>query len=332
MLHLHGVGHFHPENELTNAFFEELDIGTSDEWIVERTGIRSRRTVLPLGYIFETRNRDVRAASEAADYSTIELGRRAAAMAIERAGVDRSEIGLVIAGGSVPEYGTPAEACIVGDGLGISAPCLDMRSACTTFGAMLWSLSMMRPEKLPPYVLVVVSETVTRSVDYRDRASAVLWGDGAAAAVLSTAVPGRATIESTTFASDPGGHDKITVPWAGYFAQDGKAVQGFAVRTTSRLLAGLRDDLPEPEADRLIFVGHQANARMLGSVCRRCAIPDDRHLHNVERFGNTASAGSPSVLSEHWEEFRPGDLIGLVGVGAGLSWTSARIRFQDHRP
>ena len=99
MLYIHGVGHFHPENEITNQFLEELDIGTSDDWIMERTGIRSRRTVLDLGYIRETKNRDVRAVDDAALYSNVELGRRAAEEAIRRAGIDRSEIGMVVAGG-----------------------------------------------------------------------------------------------------------------------------------------------------------------------------------------------------------------------------------------
>ena len=119
MLYLHGVGHFHPDNELTNAFFEDLDIGTNQKWIVDRTGIHSRRTVLPLSYIKETRNQDVRAASEAADYTNAELGQRAAEMAIARAGICKQDIGLVVGGGSVPDYGTPAEACIAAERLDI---------------------------------------------------------------------------------------------------------------------------------------------------------------------------------------------------------------------
>src|SRR4030042_1700046 len=111
MLYLHGIGHFHPENEITNKFIDELDIGTSDEWIIERTGIRSRRTVLSLDFIRVTRNQDIRAATEAAVYTNTELGRRSAEMAITRAGIDRSEIGLVIGGGSAPALLSPVEAC-----------------------------------------------------------------------------------------------------------------------------------------------------------------------------------------------------------------------------
>ena len=97
-LHLHGLGHFHPENEITNHFLEELDIGTTDQWILERTGIRSRRTALSLDYIRETRNRDLRAATEASAWSTAQMGARAAEMALERAGVAREDVGLVLSG------------------------------------------------------------------------------------------------------------------------------------------------------------------------------------------------------------------------------------------
>ena len=109
-LNLLGMGHFHPGNEITNRFLEDLDIGTTDEWILERTGIRSRRTTLPLDYIRETRNRDPRAAIEAAEISNAEMGARAARMALERSGVDVSDVGLVIGGGCAPDTVTPAEA------------------------------------------------------------------------------------------------------------------------------------------------------------------------------------------------------------------------------
>jgi len=328
MLYLHGVGHFHPSTELTNLFFEDLDIGTSEEWILDRTGIRSRRTVLPLGYIVETKNRDVRAAAEVVEHSNADLGARAATMALARAGIGRGDIGLVIAGGSVPDFGTPAEACIIAHNLDIEAPGLDMRSACTSFGAILWNLSLMIPNKLPPYILVVVTETVTRSVDYGDRSSAILWGDGAAAAVVSTSVPGAATIENCTFNSKPKGHGKVVVPWAGYFAQEGQAVQGFAIRTTSKLLTSLQTHSRRPPVGRFFFIGHQANYRMLENVVRRCKIKEDDHLFNVVDYGNTATAGSPAVLSSHWESFNAGDQVAIVGVGAGFSFASSLIQFR----
>jgi len=328
MLHLHGVGHFHPENQITNGFLESLEIGTDDAWIMQRTGIRSRRTVLSLEYIRRTRNKDVRAAAEASDYTNAELGRRAAELAIARAGITRDAIGMVIGGGSVPETVTPAEACNIAAELELDVPAFDLRSACTSFGATLLLLSKMHEEKLPDYILCVVPETVTRAVDYSDRRSAVIWGDAAAAAVVSTKVPGRAQIACHTLASNPKGHEKVVVPWAGHFDQDGAAVQSFAIKTTVRLLRSLRDAYAEVDDERFHFIGHQANLRMLESVSKSCSIPESMHHHNVVEYGNTASAGSPSVLSARWDAFQPGDHVAIVGVGSGLTWTDSMIRFS----
>jgi 3-oxoacyl-[acyl-carrier-protein] synthase-3 len=129
MLSLHSLGHFNPENEVTNQFLQDLDIGTTDEWIVERVGIRSRRTVLPLDYIRTTRNRDPRMAVEAALYSNAEMGRRAAELAIARAGITKNDIGLIIAGGSTPDTASPAEACNIARALGMEIPAFDVNSA-----------------------------------------------------------------------------------------------------------------------------------------------------------------------------------------------------------
>jgi 3-oxoacyl-[acyl-carrier-protein] synthase-3 len=329
-LYLHGLGHFHPPNEITNRFLEELDIGTSDEWILERVGIRSRRTILDLDYIRTTRNRDLRAAAEASTHTTVELGAQAAEMAIRRAGIDRKDIGLLIAGGSVPESLTPADSAYIARRLDLSVPVFDVNSACTSFLVQIDLLSRMRPEALPDFVLLVVPESVTRVVNYNDRASAVLWGDGAAAAVLSTRIPGRAEILGARIASDPSGADKVVVPRLGYFAQDGRAVQMFAIRKTEAIYRELRDEFGV-EGRRLHFVGHQANLRMLQNVCQRCGIPPDRHHSNVEWYGNTAAASSASVISMRWEEWTEEDDVAVVGVGAGLTWAGYLLRFGGPR-
>ncbi len=149
-LYLHGLGHFHPENEITNAFLNELDIGTSEAWILERVGIRSRRTTLPLDYIRTTRNRDPRGAQEAALYTHAEAGRRAADMALERAGITAADVGMVIAGSSVTDTATPAEACNIARALGIEAPAFDVNSACTSFFAHLHLVALMRLRRCRP--------------------------------------------------------------------------------------------------------------------------------------------------------------------------------------
>jgi 3-oxoacyl-[acyl-carrier-protein] synthase III len=325
-LHVHGLGHFHPENQITNAFLESLDIGTSDEWIVERVGIRSRRTVLSLDYIRETRNRDSRGACEASVHSNAEMGARAAEMAIARAGIDKRDIGLVLAGSSAPDTVSPAEACTVASALGLEVPCFDVHSACTSFLAMLYVLSIARPEALPPFVLAVAAEGMTRTVDYTDRSSAVLWGDAAAAAIVSTRSPGRATIVGAALDSSPSGHAKVVVPRAGHFRQEGRTVQTFAIHKTVQCFQSLWNEFHD--AERFFhFVGHQANLRMLESVCRQCEIPPTRHHSNVEQYGNTAAAGAPSVISMAWERWSDHDDLALVGVGAGLTWGSGLVRF-----
>lgn len=326
-MNLLGLGHFNPDNEITNQFLEDLDIGTNDEWILERTGIRSRRTSLSLDYIRETRNADPRGAIEAAEISNAQMGARAAEMALARAGVGIEDVGLLLGGGCAPNTVSPAEACNIGRELGAQTACLDINSACSSFIAGVYMLSMMDPAKLPEIVLLVTAEPMTGTVHYDDRASAVLWGDGALAAVFSTKQRGRAELIGQTFVSDPSGNDKVVVPRLGHFAQEGRTVQTFAIRKTSDLYLATEKDLRD-NARNFHFVGHQANLRMLESVCRRCKIPKDLHHSNCEWFGNTAGASSGSVISAKWDEWTPNDDICVVGVGSGLSWGSYLMRFH----
>ncbi len=329
MLQIHGVGHFHPENVIDNAFLESLDIGTTDEWILERVGIRERRTVLSLDYIRATRNADPRAAYEASAYTNAQTAGRAARMALERSGLEPGDIGMVIAGGCSPQYLTPAESCIVAAELGIQAPAFDINSACSTFVAQLNFLGKMRPETLPDFILVVSAENNTRVVDYSDRATAVLWGDGSSAAVVSPRVPARAAVRRTTFGSDPAGWDNVVIPTSGFFAQDGPAVQRFAIRRTA---ATAEELLAKRDADLDVepwFIGHQANLTMLRSAASRAGVSDSRHLFNVDYFGNCGAAGAPGVLSQNWERFSAGDRLALVVVGAGLAWGGALLTFSD---
>ncbi len=316
-LHLLGIGHFHPENVVDNRFLEELDIGTSNAWIMERVGIRTRRTVLPLDYIRDTRNEDPRAARDVALYTNAGSGARAARMALERADVPPDAIGLVISGGCSPQYSTPAEACTIAAELGIAAPCFDLASACSSFAAQLHFLEGMRPDTLPDYILIVNVENTTRTINYNDRNTAVLWGDGSAAAVVSPRHPGRFVLGTSLLRSDPGNWKKVVIPSGGHFDQNGPAVQGFAIRKTGECVQDLRSTL---EREDFWFIGHQANLLMLQSVVARAGIVPDRHLSNVEDYGNCGAAGAPSVLSQNWDRFQPGEQILLAVVGAGLTW------------
>jgi 3-oxoacyl-[acyl-carrier-protein] synthase-3 len=325
-LFIHGLGHFHPENAIDNRFLTELDIGTNDEWITERVGIRERRTVLPLDYIQKTKNADPRAGQEAALYSNVETGRRAALVALERAGISPSDVGMVVCGGCSPEMLIPSEACRIAAALGIDAPALDINSACSSFAAQLHLLGQMR--ELPPYVLTVNPENNTRTVDYSDRATAVLWGDGTSAAVVSSREPARLRVVQTSLASNPQGWAQVAIPRFGHFGQDGSNVQRFAIKTTlsclEAVLPAARDHVGRT-GGKLHFVGHQANLLMLENVTRRADIAPEEHWSNVVLHGNTGAAGAPSVVSQHWDELGNGDALVLVVVGSGLTWSSLRM-------
>ena len=328
MLYLHSMGHFNPENIITNKFLEDLDIGTNNEWIMERVGIENRRTVLPLDYIKRTKNSDPRAAFEARLYKNAQMGAAAARMALKRASLKPEDIGMVIAGSSSPDNISPAEASAIAAQLGIEVPCLDMNSACSSFGMQINFLSWMKPETLPDYVLVVDSETLTKAVDYSDRSAAVLFGDGSAAAIVSTKIPSRAIFMNCIFDSRPSGWEKVGIGWNWYFNQDGNAVQGFAIRQTTESVKILQD-IYAAEAKRFIFIGHQANLLMLRTVSERRGIKPDHHWYNVDQFGNTGCCSAPAVLSMHWDEIKIGDRIAIAIVGAGLSWTHMMLKVEE---
>jgi 3-oxoacyl-[acyl-carrier-protein] synthase-3 len=328
MLYLHGMGHFYPENVISNQLLEDLDIGTTEEWILERVGIHTRRTVLPLDYIRTTRNRDQRAAFEAALYNNIQTGAAAARMALQRAGLKPDDIGLVISGSCTPDTLTPAESATIAAELGIEAPCVDINSACSTFGMQINLLDNMKPETLPPYVLVVNPENMTRSIDYSDRSIAVLFGDGSSAAVVSAAVPANKAFLSCFFDSKPSSWEKVSIPRMGYFQQDGNAVQRFAIHKTTESLCLLKELFPV-NGNRFKFIGHQANLSMLNTVCDRADILPENHWHNVKYYGNTGCAGAPAVLSQHWDDLQPGHHVAITLVGAGLTWTHMLLKVAE---
>jgi len=327
MLYLHGIGHFHPENVITNQFLEDLDIGTNKDWILERVGIRTRRTVLPLDYIKTTKNLNQKAAFEAALYNNIQTGAAAARMALKRAGLKPEDIGMVICGGCTPDNLTPAESSTIAAELGIDVTCFDINSACSTFGMQINMLSRMKPEALPPFVLLVSPENVTRSIDYSDRNSAVLFGDGSSAAVVSATVPSRAYFVSCYCDSNPSAWEKVSVHRMGYFQQDGNAVQRFAIHKTTESLRILKESFPV-NGDRFKFIGHQANLSMLNTVCDRAGISEENHWYNVTDYGNTGCSGAPTVLSQHWNELKPGLHVAVPLVGAGLTWTHMLLKVE----
>ena len=329
MIYLHGIGHFHPENVITNRFLEELEIGTDEAWIMERVGIRERRTILSLDYIRQTKNRDPRAAHEASCYSNAQTAAAAARMALDRAGLAPSDIGFVMSGCSAPAWSSPAEAAMVAAELGIEAPCLDVNSACTTFGMQIDLLSRMAADRLPPFVLICQPENLTRSIDFSDRSTAILLGDGSAAAVVSASVKARAAFGESCCGTNASAWMKVAIPLMGHFRQEGHAVLGFAIRRMTESVRCLKSSLAG--GGRFRFVGHQLNLGALRTVCERAGIAEEEHWYNVDEFGNTGCAAAAAILSQRWEELRPGDRVAVCLVGAGLTWVHLLLTVEEER-
>lgn len=327
-LYIHGIGHFHPEHIIDNAFLESLDIGTTPDWIIQRVGIQQRRSVLPLTYIQDTLNKNPSEAAAHADCTLAEAGAHAAEKALQHAGVTPDQIGLVLSGGCDSDYCLPANAAVIADALGIQAEAWDLRSACSTFATHIHTLNRMQPNTLPDYILVVIPENWTRSIDFSDRKTAVLVGDASVALVISATIPSPAKITHSTLVSDPSGWEKVQTPAYQHFHQDGPTVQRFAIKKTLSTVQSIQANA-SLEAGQFYFIGHQANLLMLEAVCRKLDIPEHRHLFNVDRYGNCGAAGAPSVLSEHWNHFQPHDSIILAVVGSGLTWGGILIEIGE---
>src|SRR5574340_1192830 len=257
MTYIHGLGHFHPANEIDNAFLQDLDIGTDVAWIMERVGIESRRTVLSLDYIRTTRNADPRQAVEASLHTNAETGALAARQAIADARLTPADIGMVISGSCTPQSSCPAEACTIAAELGIEAPAFDVNSACSTFAWQLHFLAGMRPERMPDFVLLLQVENSTRAVDYNDRNTCVLWGDASTAQVVSLRVPARLKLIHSELDSDPKACDKVRFVQFRHFTQEGRTVQTFAIKRSLAVLAKLRAQVGAERSARMKVIGHQ---------------------------------------------------------------------------
>lgn len=329
LIYIHGIGHFHPDNIIDNSFLEGLDIGTNNQWIMERVGIEKRRTVLPLDYIRLTKNTNPMEAIEAALYTNAQTATIAAMAAIKNATINKTDIGLLISGGCTPASICPPEACTIACALEIECPSFDINSACSTIAAQINFINMMNPDALPDYILLVIPENNTRFVDYADRSSAVLWGDCSTALVISTKIPSKLKVTQTTFASAPSAFDKVKFPVMKHFVQDGRTVQTFAIKKSIGLIKHFREQLTYEQAQASYFIGHQANRLMLESICNLAEVNTNKHLYNVDQYGNCGAAGALSVLSMNQNKFQANEKIILGIVGAGLSWGGMLIEVTE---
>lgn len=320
MLHILGMGAANPEIVITNKFLEELDTGTTAEWIDEKIGIKERRTTLPLDYIRATRNQNPPAAIGVATHTPTSLGVAASKMALSRAGIGPKDIGMVICNCCTPYQTAPAEAQRIGKELGLGlVKAFDVFTACPAFALHVDFLNNFDESKLPDYILCVSTATLTQHVNYNDRTDGAIWGDGAAAYVISPRHKGKLSVRHASYTTDPSRCDAVVVDTYGYFRQDGRAVRNFSVLQTVKLLRDVESKF-EIDWNRDIFIGHQANYTMLQQIINNRDIGDANHWHNVVYVGNQAGAGAPASLSDHWEDVKKGQNIVVAVVGAGLSW------------
>ena len=317
-----GIGSYLPDTTLTNQDLEQM-VDTSDEWIVTRTGIRERRL-----------------AEEG--HGTSDLAVPAARRAIERAGVADEQIDLLVVGTSTPDHLFPSTACITQRKLGLTCPAFDVNAACSGFVYALQVGTAAIESGRADTVLVVGADALTRHIDFTDRATCVLFGDGAGAVVLRAAdEPG---IMSIVLGADGTGGDLLKVEAGGsaapctvervearqhYVKMNGNEVYKFAVRmvpkATLEALAGSGNDVE----DLAWLIPHQANQRILDTIEERLGIADEKVFSNLEKTGNTSAASIPLAIDDLYTSgrLRPGDLIALVGFGAGLTWGAATIRW-----
>ena len=315
--HITGWGMAVPEQVRTNDDISKM-VETNDEWIQSRTGIRERRI-----------------ASD--DESSASLGADAALRALEVANLRAADLDLIIVASSSPEHIFPATASIVQDRIGaINAGAFDILAACTGFIFAVNMAAQSIRSGASKNILVIGTETLSRFVDWTDRNTCILFGDGAGAFVLqANEEPGGVLAE--VMHSDGSGGDLLSVPAGGsknpateetireglhFIQMDGKSVFRFATRVMARATKEVLDKAGLEVEDLDLVVPHQANMRIIEAAARGLKLPMDKFMVNLERYGNTSTASIPIATVEALESGRikAGDKIVFVGFGGGLTW------------
>ena len=317
-----GTGSYLPERVMTNAELEQI-VDTSDEWIASRTGIRERRVV-------------------AEGESTSDLAARAARIALDRAGIADEEVDLLLLGTTSPDYIMPSTACMTQAKLGLTCPAVDLMAACSSWIYGLQMGAAAIESGRANTVLVIGAEALTRLIDFTDRSTCVLFGDGAGAVVLQVAKePG---VEATVLGADGTGAEQLIIPAGGaatpitpegldahdqLVKMNGSEVFKFAVRVIPKATKQALQLSGHTLDDLRWLVPHQANERIIATVEERLGIDDARVYLNLAKTGNTSAASIPMALDDLYTSGRlaPGDLLALVGFGAGLTWGAAVVRW-----
>lgn len=320
-----GTGFYVPEKIMTNADLEKI-VETSDEWIVERTGIKERRI-----------------AEDNQPMSDLAL--RAAKAALADAGVAAEDLDLIIVATLTSDRIIPSTACMIQNLLGAKhAAAFDLSAACSGFAYAASVAAQFIETGAYKKALVIGAETLSKYINWEDRNTCVLFGDGAGAAVLGQVEEGYGIL-SFDLGSDGSGGDAIQIPSSGSLMpvskesidqklnlihMNGRDVFKFAVKAMGKTVKNslAKIDMPQEKIDWL--VPHQANIRIIESAARRLSMPMDKVIVNIHKYGNMSAACIPIALAEAAaaKRFKKGDIIALSGFGAGLTWASCIIRWS----
>jgi 3-oxoacyl-[acyl-carrier-protein] synthase-3 len=301
-------------------------VETSDEWIVQRTGIRQRHIAEP-------------------GVGTSVLATKAALLAIERAGLTPDQIDFIVVGTTTPDMMFPSTACLVQHNIGATnAWGYDLLAACSGFTYALTTAANMVSTGASKHALVIGADVMSSIIDYTDRATCVIFGDGAGAAVVeATSEEGIGIIDFVNYVDGSGG-ENLCMPAGGsrqpashqtvdqrlhYVKQDGQAVFRFAVRNTEEACRRLLERNGVKPADLDLFVSHQANRRIILAAAEKLQLPVEKVVINVEQFGNTTAATIPLALNDAVADKRlkRGDLLLMVSVGAGFTVGALLLRW-----
>ena len=317
-----GLSTYVPPRVLTNLDLEKM-VETTNEWILQRTGIRERHIVDP-------------------GVATSDLAKEAALGAMQQAGVDPTEIGFIVVGTTTPDTIFPSPAC---DKIGAtSAWGFDLGAACSGFTYALTTGMQMVASGAHDHALVVGADVMSSIIDYTDRATCILFGDGAGAVVLSVAEPGEPSIIGFSHEIDGSGGPSLCMPAGGsrvpashetvdqrlhYVKQDGQAVFKFAVRKTEEICQRVLHKYGVDPSEVDLFVSHQANRRIIQAAADRLGLPECKVVINLERFGNTTAATIPLALADAVAEKRikKGSLVLMTSVGAGFTVGAVLLRW-----
>lgn len=323
-IQIRALGHALPTRVISNSDLEKM-VDTSDEWIVERTGIKERRV----------------AANETC---TSDLCYDAAAMALRKAGIEARQLDLIIVATVTPDMPFPSTACILQSRLEAwNAAAFDLGAGCTGFLYALAVAEKFMSTSGYNYILVVASDLLSKITDYSDRNTCVLFGDGAGAAVLARG-ESPAGIIATHLAADGRGSRSLYMPAGGsampaseqtvrdrlhYIKMNGNEVFRFASRVMVEISEELLAKAGLTYQDIDVFVPHQANIRIIKTAMKRMNIPEAKTLINIDKFGNMSAASIPVALSmaDAQGKVKPGDLVLMVAFGAGLTCGGAIVRW-----